>query len=105
MQAPNGEVFLRSLGLQRRRAAIDVVLPAAAAIGAGVLVGLGLGFMLAPKAGRELRSDIGRTVSETSTSVRALVGRARAEARKLSRGNGAGRTHHSMVRPGGSTIP
>ncbi len=46
------------IGLEERRTSADKLVPALALFGAGVLVGVGLGLMLAPKAGRELREDV-----------------------------------------------
>ncbi len=50
--------LLDLIGLEARRSAGDRLVPALAIFGAGVLVGVGLGLMLAPKAGRELRDDL-----------------------------------------------
>jgi hypothetical protein len=49
---------LSSLGLQQRSTTMDKVLPALALLGTGVLVGVGVGLMLAPRPGRELREDL-----------------------------------------------
>jgi hypothetical protein len=49
---------LELIGLEERRTATDKLVPALALFGAGVLVGVGLGLMLAPKPGRELRADV-----------------------------------------------
>lgn len=46
------------IGLEERRTASDKLVPALALFGAGVLVGVGLGLMLAPKPGKELRADV-----------------------------------------------
>ncbi|HXX31681.1 MAG TPA: YtxH domain-containing protein [Myxococcaceae bacterium] len=48
---------LDALGLQRR-GSTDWLLPALTALGVGLLVGAGLGLLLAPKAGNELRDDL-----------------------------------------------
>jgi hypothetical protein len=50
--------LLDLIGLEERRTAADKMVPALALFGAGVLVGVGLGLMLAPKPGRELRQDV-----------------------------------------------
>lgn len=50
--------LLDLIGLEERRTASDKLVPALALFGAGVLVGVGLGLMLAPKPGRELRADV-----------------------------------------------
>lgn len=49
---------LEHLGLQRRRTAADWLLPGLGLFGLGVIVGAGLGLMLAPKPGSELRQDL-----------------------------------------------
>ncbi|MBE2249235.1 MAG: YtxH domain-containing protein [Myxococcus sp.] len=50
--------LLDLIGLEERRSSSDKLVPALALFGAGVLVGVGLGLMLAPKPGRELRQDV-----------------------------------------------
>ena len=50
--------LLRLIGLQTKRNAADWVLPTIAVFGVGVLVGAGVGLLLAPKPGRELRDDL-----------------------------------------------
>lgn len=50
--------LLDLIGLEERRTSSDKLVPALALFGAGVLVGVGLGLMLAPKTGRELRQDV-----------------------------------------------
>jgi hypothetical protein len=49
--------LLETLGLQRRGNS-DWVVPAVTALGVGLLVGAGLGLLLAPKSGNELREDL-----------------------------------------------
>jgi hypothetical protein len=50
--------LLELVGLESRRTTTEKLLPSLALFGAGVLLGVGLGMMLAPKPGRELRSDL-----------------------------------------------
>lgn len=50
--------LLEMVGLESRRTSVDRMVPALALFGAGVLLGVGLGLMLAPKPGRELRDDL-----------------------------------------------
>lgn len=64
------------LGLQTKHSG-DWVAPALAAFGAGLVFGIGVGLMLAPKSGNELRSDLrtrlqsgnGGTVSNIGNSA------------------------------------
>lgn len=64
------ESALSAIGLQPRRTAADYVLPALGVFGVGLLVGVGLGLLLAPKPGVELRGDIGRRVRRMSARRR-----------------------------------
>ena len=50
--------LLEMVGLESRRSQTERMMPALALFGAGVLLGVGLGLMLAPKPGRELRDDL-----------------------------------------------
>lgn len=50
--------ILELIGLEARRSQGEKMVPALALFGAGLLVGVGLGLMLAPKPGRELREDL-----------------------------------------------
>ncbi|MFO0599330.1 MAG: hypothetical protein U0228_28745 [Myxococcaceae bacterium] len=50
--------LLEMIGLESRRSTGDRLVPALALFGAGVLVGVGLGLMLAPKPGEQLRADL-----------------------------------------------
>jgi hypothetical protein len=50
--------ILEMVGLESRRSSAERMVPALALFGAGVLLGVGLGLMLAPKPGRELRDDL-----------------------------------------------
>jgi hypothetical protein len=50
--------LLKFIGLQTRRDAAEWILPTIAVFGVGVLVGAGVGLLLAPKPGRELREDL-----------------------------------------------
>jgi hypothetical protein len=50
--------LLEMIGLESRRSSTEKMMPALALFGAGVLLGVGLGLMLAPKPGRQLRDDL-----------------------------------------------
>ncbi|MDP3233999.1 MAG: hypothetical protein Q8S33_14750 [Myxococcales bacterium] len=73
--------LLDLIGLEERRTSTDKLVPALALFGAGVLVGVGLGLMLAPKAGRELRQDVKQKLNKGSAAA-ATNGEAAASAAK-----------------------
>ncbi|MDY7225141.1 hypothetical protein [Hyalangium rubrum] len=50
--------LLSLIGLETRKGATDQLLPALGAFTVGVLLGVGVGLMLAPKPGNELRNDL-----------------------------------------------
>lgn len=50
--------LLETLGLQSRPSAAEVWLPAIGLLGVGLLVGAGVGLLLAPKSGAQLREDL-----------------------------------------------
>ncbi len=49
---------LNLIGLETRKDATEYLLPALGAFTVGVLLGVGVGLMLAPKPGAELRNDL-----------------------------------------------
>jgi hypothetical protein len=61
--------LLELVGLQTRREPTDWLLPALGIFGAGLVVGAGLGLLLAPKAGRELREDLRHRVQSGAEAV------------------------------------
>ena len=71
--------LLGALGLQRSSSA-DWVAPALTALGVGILVGAGLGLMLAPKSGQELRQDLRERLNgeeeDAATKIKAAAGTA-----------------------------
>jgi hypothetical protein len=50
--------LLNLIGLETRKETTDYLLPALSAFTVGVLLGVGVGLMLAPKPGNELRNDL-----------------------------------------------
>lgn len=52
------ERMLEMVGLERRRSGAERFLPVFALFGVGILVGVGVGMIVAPRPGRELREDI-----------------------------------------------
>jgi hypothetical protein len=55
--------LLELIGVESRRSTGDKLATSLAIFGAGVLVGAGLGLLLAPKPGRELRTDLRHRLS------------------------------------------
>ena len=62
--------LLRLIGLQTKRNAAEWVLPSMAVFGLGLLVGAGIGVLLAPKPGRELRGDLRNRLQSLSEGIR-----------------------------------
>jgi hypothetical protein len=50
--------LLRKIGLETKRSTGETLLSVLAIFGVGLVVGAGVGMLLAPKAGRELREDL-----------------------------------------------
>jgi YtxH-like protein len=59
----SADKVLEALGLQRQGSS-DVVAPIVGAFVVGGLIGAGIALLFAPKAGEELRRDIGKRVDE-----------------------------------------
>jgi gas vesicle protein len=61
MNKPSAYVdsLLENLGLERRRAFFGTLVAGAALVTVGVMVGAGIGLMVAPSSGRRLRQDFG----------------------------------------------
>jgi hypothetical protein len=70
---------LEHLGLETRRSQSERVVTGLLLFGAGVAVGVGIGMVLAPKAGSELREDIkeklGRSEGEIKNALNPAVPR------------------------------
>ena len=60
---------LELLGLERRRSMAARALPVLALLGTGVVLGVGVGLMVAPRSGRELRHDLRGRVGRGSRKV------------------------------------
>ena len=70
------EDFLNMLGLETRRNTVDYLVPALALFGVGVLVGTGIGLLVAPKPGRELREDLATRLQNAPEAMSKLPQRA-----------------------------
>lgn len=61
--------ILEMIGLASRRSAAERMMPSLALFGAGILLGVGLGLMLAPKPGREVRDDLRERLNRGSNGA------------------------------------
>jgi len=70
---------LSAIGLQSRRTAAGMVLPAIGLFGVGLVVGAGLGLLFAPKSGAQTREVIGHGVSDMARRVTSRIRRTKDE--------------------------
>jgi hypothetical protein len=71
------EQILERLGLTAKPDFFDYLLPAAGIFAAGILLGAGLGLMMAPKPGAELREDLAARYADAVRSLRSQLGNER----------------------------
>lgn len=64
---------LETIGLQQRRSAYAALLPAIGILGAGILVGAGLGLLFAPTSGKALRREAEGRVSQLKGRIKPAV--------------------------------
>lgn len=69
---PSREDIASAVGLQSRSNAADL-LPALGIFGTGMLFGVGLALLFAPKSGSELRQDLSEKVHEYGSQAREMV--------------------------------
>jgi hypothetical protein len=62
--------ILERLGMAPKPDPFDYLLPALGIFGAGLLLGAGLGLMLAPKPGAELRDDLAERYARAMHAIR-----------------------------------
>ena len=60
---------LGSIGLERRRSAMDRVLPALGWLGVGTAIGAGAALLLAPSSGKELRAKVSHQLDEAKARI------------------------------------
>jgi len=61
--------FLDLLGLRERESRAGAILKTAGLIGAGAVIGLGIGYLTAPASGRKLRGDLSRRLRSGASHV------------------------------------
>lgn len=71
--------LLGLLGLETRKETTDWLLPSLGAFSVGLLLGAGLGLMMAPKAGAELRGDLRNRLQGGQDSLGTTTGQQRPE--------------------------
>lgn len=76
LKALDKDDMLNMLGLETRRTPVDYIVPAVVVFGVGLLVGAGVGLLLAPKPGRELREDIAHRLHDAPDVMARLPHRA-----------------------------
>ncbi len=76
MKSMEKDDFLNLLGLETRRNAVDYMVPALALFGVGVVVGTGIGLLVAPRPGRELRQDLAQRLQNAPEALSRLPQRA-----------------------------
>lgn len=68
--------ILAAAGLDYRPSLLEALLPAAGLFAAGALFGSGIALLFAPKSGRELRRQIGRTTTDWAQRFESAASRA-----------------------------
>ena len=76
MKSMDKDDFLNMIGLETKRNPVDYMVPALALFGVGVLVGTGIGLLVAPRPGRELRADIVKQIQQAPETMARLPQRA-----------------------------
>lgn len=80
----NREHLLDMVGLERRHSTAERVGGIIALVGAGVLVGLGLGVLFAPRTGKELRGELKERFEEGMPKAKEVIQSAVDQARAMS---------------------
>jgi len=68
--------LLNVFGLETRRNTVDYLVPALALFGVGVLVGTGVGLLVAPRTGKDLRDDLANRIQNAPDAMARLPQRA-----------------------------
>lgn len=70
----DADEMLDMLGLEKKTGARDWLLPSVGLFAIGVLFGVGVGMLFAPKEGRKLREDLQHRVGEALHDAKEMVG-------------------------------
>jgi hypothetical protein len=65
---------LELLGLQKKRDVTDWIVPGVGIFAVGVLCGVGIGMLFAPKPGQQIREDISKRVGDGWQGAKDMVG-------------------------------
>lgn len=65
--------LLHRIGLERRRSAMDVVLPALGFFAVGALIGAGVAVLVTPSSGPEVRRKIAKAATDAKGRVESLI--------------------------------
>jgi len=70
---PSKEEIASAIGLEARASTTGDIITAFGIFGTGMILGAGLGLLLAPKAGHEIRHEIAEKVGEIGEHLRSQV--------------------------------
>ena len=104
--------MLAALGLERRRSLFDVALPAAGLFFAGLAIGAGVAFLVAPRTGRDTRralkgkaTDLSHRLSSSAESMAHDVKETVFGKEESRAGNGGEKRANEPHRPGAPQSP
>jgi hypothetical protein len=72
---PTSDSLLKAIGLQQQRPVTEGSAAMLGVMGLGILVGVGVTLLFAPRAGRELRENLGQRIDDATTAVKKRFGR------------------------------
>ncbi len=72
---PTSDSLLKAIGLQEQRPVTEGSAAMLGVLGLGILVGVGMALLFAPRAGRELRENLGQRIDDATTALTRRFGR------------------------------